>query len=87
MQPLYVICVLSWRAWDRPNTAHMPCWRLQVLDLDEILQVDTEVAAGFLANVASCNVLPTLTGQVGVRAHDSAPCIETQVHSRSCLVS
>jgi hypothetical protein len=39
---------------------------LQLLDLDQILNISTAIAAGFL-DVAKCNILPTLTGQVGVR--------------------
>ena len=34
----------------------------QLLDLNEILQVGTQIAAGFL-DVAKCNLFPTLTGQ------------------------
>ena len=36
---------------------------LQLLDLNQVLNISTEIAAGFL-DVAKCNILPTLTGQV-----------------------
>jgi len=39
------------------------CLLPQLLDLNEILSVGTQIAAGFL-DVLKCNILPTLTGQV-----------------------
>ena len=41
----------------------LPAVLLQLLDLNQILNISTEIAAGFL-DVAECNILPTLTGQV-----------------------
>ena len=54
---LIVACLRPLR---RTSTTRLPP---QLLDLNEILSVGTQIAAGFL-DVLKCNILPTLTGQV-----------------------
>jgi len=57
------------------------CLPPQLLDLNEILSVGTQIAAGFL-DVLKCNILPTLTGQVcGTGCLRSCSMVQPALHA------